>query len=63
MTRHEMLRVSLAALFGSVTAMTMAQTVAPMQNDVSAGRASDLTAAPVTGDFPRNDRSTTSKTT
>jgi hypothetical protein len=55
MTRHEMLRVSLAALFGSVTAMTMAQTVAPTQNDVDAGRESDLTAAPVTGDFARND--------
>ena len=55
MTRHEMLRVSLAALFGSVTTMIMAQNVAPTQNDVDAGRKSALTAQPVTGDSARYD--------
>jgi len=55
MTRHEMLRIPLAALFGSVTAMSMAQTVAPRQNDAHAGRESVSTAAAVTGDLARNE--------
>jgi len=56
MTRHEMLHISLAAFFGSVTTITGAQTVTPVQNDVSTGGASDPTAAPIRSDSARNDR-------
>lgn len=45
----------MAASFCSVTVVTSAQNVAPMQNHVSAGWASDLTAAPVKGDCATND--------
>jgi hypothetical protein len=54
-TCDEILRISVATFFASVTAMTMAQTIVPAENDVDASRESAVTAAPVAPDFARND--------